>query len=79
MLWPILALPAFVAWFGLLLLPWRSYSTRERLAAMPDSNADLSDITVLIPARNEAEHIGATLAAVRRQRHGLRMLVVDDR
>jgi hopene-associated glycosyltransferase HpnB len=35
-------------------------------------------VTVLIPARDEAEHIGRTLAALVRQGQGLEVVVVDD-
>jgi hopene-associated glycosyltransferase HpnB len=39
---------------------------------------DLSDVTVLIPARNEAGVIGRTLRALRHQGPGLRVIVIDD-
>jgi len=75
-----LAAPAAVMWIGNLLTPWRPWSTRERIecdpAAAPD--ADLSGITVLIPARNESEVIGTTLAGLQAQGQGLRVVVVDD-
>ena len=77
MLW--LAAPAAVIWFGVLLAPWRPWSTRERiepLAAATDT--DCSGITVLIPARNEAEVIAQTLASLQRQGSGLRVIVIDD-
>jgi hopene-associated glycosyltransferase HpnB len=38
----------------------------------------LGDITVLIPARDEAAHIGATLTALARQGPNLRVVVIDD-
>lgn len=61
-------------------MPWRAWSTRERLdAANASFDGDLGDITVLIPARNEAEHIGRSLRALERQGEpGLRILIVDD-
>jgi hopene-associated glycosyltransferase HpnB len=75
-----LAAPAAVMWLGNLLQPWRSWSTRERIE--PDAGAaaatDLSAITVLIPARNEAEVIGTTLAGLQAQGQGLRVVLVDD-
>jgi hopene-associated glycosyltransferase HpnB len=75
-----LAAPAAIMWLGNLLQPWRSWSTRERVE--PDSGAagaaDLSGITVLIPARNEAEVIGTTLAGLQAQGQGLRVVLVDD-
>jgi hopene-associated glycosyltransferase HpnB len=74
-----LVLLSSCAWFGLLLTPWRPWSTRERIEAKKELvEDDLSDVTVLIPARNEAETIGRTLAALRTQGRGLRILVVDD-
>ncbi|WP_061291796.1 glycosyltransferase [Azotobacter vinelandii] len=73
------ALP-FMIWMGLLLAPWRPWSTRERLEvdSSPMPAADLSGITVLIPARNEAETIGTILAALQKQGNGLQVVVVDD-
>ena len=49
-------------WVALILVPWRPWSTRERLEPGDDGvEADLSDVTVLIPARNEAAVIERTL------------------
>lgn len=75
-----LALPAAGMWFGLLLAPWRPWSTRERLepSAAEAAAAELSDVTVLIPARNEAGVIRRTLAALQAQGQGLRIVVIDD-
>ncbi|MDE0853559.1 MAG: glycosyltransferase [Nevskia sp.] len=75
-----LAAPAAVIWFGTLLAPWRPWSTRERIEPDADAarEADLSDITVLIPARNEAQVIGTTLSGLRAQGRGLNVVVVDD-
>jgi hypothetical protein len=40
---------------GVIVLPWRPWSTRETLDAVAGTAADdPSDTTVLIPARNEA-------------------------
>jgi hopene-associated glycosyltransferase HpnB len=71
---------ALAAWAGVLLLPWQPYRTRERLehTAFGDSPDDLCDVTVLIPARDEAAVIGATLAALARQGSNLRVVVIDD-
>jgi hopene-associated glycosyltransferase HpnB len=66
-------------WVALILVPWRPWSTRERLE--PGDNGvelDLSDVTVLIPARNEAAVIERTLAALKKQGPGLRVILVDD-
>jgi hopene-associated glycosyltransferase HpnB len=71
---------AALAWFGVLLLPWQPHRTRERLEPAPASDPpeDLSDVTVLVPARDEAAVIGATLTALARQGPNLRVIVVDD-
>lgn len=68
-------------WCLLLVLPWRPWSTRERIEPEPDAAvADIAaaDITVLIPARNEAAHIAATVSALRMQARHLRIIVIDD-
>lgn len=66
-------------WAGLLLLPWQPWRNRERLSADgPEPDADLSDVTVLIPARDEAETIGRTLDSLRLQGRGLRVVLIDD-
>ena len=46
-------------WIALILLPWQPWRTRERLELKvePGVGPDLSDVTVLIPARNEAAGI----------------------
>lgn len=62
-----------------LALPWQPWSTRESLDADNDSAAaDLSEVTVLIPARNEAHLIGLTLAGVASQGTGFKVVVIDD-
>ena len=75
-----LALPGVVFWAGLLLLPWQPWRTRESLDAAggADSDEDLSDITALIPARDEAERLPDTVAALARQGRGLRVVLIDD-
>lgn len=66
-------------WVALLLAPWRPWSTRERIEADPQAGTvDLGEITVLIPARNEADVIGLTLGALQGQGTNLRIVVVDD-
>jgi len=75
-----LAAPAAIIWFGNLLSPWRPWSTRERIEAdaAAAGEADLGDITVLIPARDEAEVIGTTLSGLQAQGRGLQVVLVDD-
>ncbi len=76
--WVAASIPA-VMWVGLLVVPWRPWSTREHIEADPQAGSvDLSEVTVLIPARNEADVIGLTLAGLQAQGGGLRVVVVDD-
>ncbi len=80
MIWNYLAMVGAFVWLTILLLPWRPWSTREYLDSSEGSpDADLSDITVLIPARNEAEVIGTTLSSLKTQGQALTIIVVDDR
>ena len=82
MLWSGLAAAGAALWFCILMLPWQPWRVRERLeATATDDTADidLEDVTVLIPARDEAGVIGATLAALGQQGRGLRVVLVDDR
>ena len=74
------ACAALLAWAALALLPARPWSCAERLVLRrsPGEPVDLSDITAVIPARNEAASIGNTLTALARQGRGLRVVVVDD-
>lgn len=76
----LLALPGLVIWSLILCLPWRPWSTRESLDANVDESnkTDLSQITVLIPARNEAEVIAETLASLKRQDKSLKIVLIDD-
>ena len=61
------------------MLPWQAHRTRERLEARSRrADDDLSDVTVLIPARDEAALIGRTIAALKRQGRGLEVIVIDD-
>ena len=72
-------LPGLFIWIAILLLPWRPCCTRETLESQPGYiKRDMSDITVLIPARNEAGTITGTLKALMRQGEGLPVIVVDD-
>lgn len=74
-----LSLLTLMCWAGMLFLPWQPWRVREVLeAAESDNGYDLSDITVVIPARNEAEVIGETLSALQHQGQGLNIIVVDD-
>jgi len=73
-----LVFPGLVIWSSILLLPWRLWSTRETLDAGEELHADLSDVTILIPARNEEEFIGATLEGAYKQGVGHKIILIDD-
>ena len=72
-------------WWIVLLAPWRPWGTGERLdvdSAGTTSALDASDVTILIPARNEAETIARTLDALLAQSVApgtLDIVVVEDR
>ena len=75
------AIAAALLWGGLLLAPWRPFSSRERLEAdggLVEEKADFSDVVVLIPARNEADRIADTLKALSSQGKNLKIVVTDD-
>ena len=69
---------AALAWLALLALPWQPWRNRELLAARRDLEPALDDVSVLIPARNEADTLPRTLSALAGQGNGLDVLVVDD-
>ena len=70
---------AAALWLAALLAPWRPCLTREFLEATPGSAPErLDDITVLIPARDEAELIDATLDALLAQGGRPSVIVIDD-
>ena len=78
--WLLASVPGAVLWLIVLFLPWRPWSTRERLEGGDDSQSpSVGDLTILIPARNEARQIGRTLAAIREQAPDAAVLLVDDR
>jgi hopene-associated glycosyltransferase HpnB len=80
MFWDYLASFGALIWLAILLLPWRPWGTREVLDSPPSHpDFDLRDITVLIPARNEAHVIGETVSALKAQGHGFCVILVDDR
>ena len=65
-------------WATIFLLPSCPYSTRESLAVLSAEKVPLSEVTVLIPARNEASTITETLAALKAQDPQLKVILVDD-
>lgn len=73
------ALGACLAWASLWLLPWQPHRPRECFEPAPElAERDLAAVGVVIPARNEAAHLPATLACLAQQGPNLRVLVVDD-
>lgn len=84
----VLAAIALACWILVLLVPWAPWLCRERLEAdgaagmdrppVRDSVPPARDFTVLIPARDEAPVIGATLAALAAAAPGAPVIVVDD-
>ena len=75
----LFAITGAAIWLTILLLPWRPWSTREVLdVSSPLPEVDLGDITVLIPARNEAETVKATLPALTAQGRDLNIILIDD-
>jgi len=73
------AVPGALFWLTILCLPWQPWRVRELLDSGTEiEEADLSDVTVLIPARNEAEALPHTLRALARQGRGLRVVIADD-
>ena len=69
---------ALLAWLGVLVAPQQAHRLREWLDADAEAPADLSAVTVLIPARDEADVIGRTVSALAVQGRGLVAIVVDD-
>jgi hopene-associated glycosyltransferase HpnB len=70
---------ALLAWICVLLAPQQAHRVRERIE--PDQTKaplDLRTVTVLVPARDEAPSIGATVAALAQQGNGLDVVIVDD-
>ena len=65
-------------WLTVLVLPWRPWSTDERLPADHGPAVPLDDVTVLIPARDEASCIADTLRALAAQGPLARIVLVDD-
>lgn len=66
-------------WWIIVLLPWRPTSTKEYLESDPRlSSEQISNVTVLIPARNEGPSIERTLQALSIQGKNLPIVIIDD-
>lgn len=75
----LVALSALL-WVGFALSPWGLWRNREVLDVVEAAKGDveLHEITVLIPARNEAEVIQQTLQSVIEQGPELKIILIDD-
>ena len=73
-----LVIPGVILWTGILTLPWQPWRNRETLEADGNTDADLSGVTVLIPARDEADVIAETLLSLVSQGRNLRIILVND-
>jgi GT2 family glycosyltransferase len=84
------AVAEYGEWLLTALWMWRTNEAIRRLPELPDISQPQWDLippddavpslTVVVPARNEAENIGATLEClVMQQYSGLRVLAIDDR
>ncbi|HYB21553.1 MAG TPA: glycosyltransferase [Thermodesulfobacteriota bacterium] len=77
--WTYFTLAGAVIWFAVLLLPWRPWDIREFLEAdNPSREEDLSDITAVIPARNEAKFVIPLISGLQAQGNHLIAILVDD-
>ena len=65
-------------WIIILLLPSRPYSTRESLEILPAESVNVPEVTVLIPARNEASTIIKSLSSLKDNDLELRVILIDD-
>ena len=68
-------------WVGFASLPWGSWRNREILDPIDggDDEESLDEITVVVPARNEAEVIQPALQSIIAQGPGLKIILIDDR
>lgn len=69
---------ASIIWLIVLVLPWRPWRNGETLEPEGVGEDDLSEVTVLVPARNESEVIVSTLCGLAGQGRGLKVILVDD-
>jgi cellulose synthase/poly-beta-1,6-N-acetylglucosamine synthase-like glycosyltransferase len=64
-------------WAGFAVLPWGVWPNREVLEVTPVDET-LTEVTVVIPARNEAEVIQWTLLSVAAQGTDFNIILIDD-
>lgn len=74
----ILAAIALALWLVVLVLPWRPWGCAERLETDGGDITRADDVTVLIPARDEAAVIGDTLHALATMDSDLPVILIDD-
>jgi hopene-associated glycosyltransferase HpnB len=77
----VLAALSALIWLSILLLPWQPWRNTDVLRVREEpAGDDLSDVTVVIPARNEAAMVGESLGALvqSEQGTGLRVVLLDD-
>ena len=75
----LLPLSGFLIWFVVLLLPWKPWRTDESFDANNiETEPDLSQITVLIPARNEQDTISGILDGIVQQGNNIKIILIDD-
>jgi hopene-associated glycosyltransferase HpnB len=67
-------------WVIILVLPWQPWRTIERWDPPLQKNkaAELGDLTILIPARNEAAVIKKTISSIIHQAPEAHVIVIDD-
>ncbi len=75
---------SLILWLVILCLPWRPWGVTESLDSLDTSivaekrQSRFNDITVLIPARNEADVIKETLSSLTDQVPNLKIVLIDD-
>ncbi len=66
-------------WLVMLVLPWQPWRNRETLQVTTHpASTDLSDLAVIIPARNETWQISQTLRGLFLQGDNLQVIVIND-
>jgi hopene-associated glycosyltransferase HpnB len=68
-----------LSWIVFALSPWGSWRSREMLDTTDGGEESLDEITVVVPARNEADLIQPALLSINAQAPFLKILLIDDR
>lgn len=74
----ILAAIALALWLAVLAVPWRPWHCAEQIEVRDVDRATSRDLTVLIPARDEAAVIGETLRGIADAAPGAAIMLIDD-